>query len=668
MDRPGEIIERIAEHAVAAGLLGKPHRVSADEIRFGSAGSLSIDLKKGTWFSHEENVGGGVADLARRFFPNKSVADVLEEFGAPKTVAETEPLRPLTPVQMSRVVAEYDYCDELGAVSYTVVRLEPKSFRQKRIIDGNEVWSIKGVTPLPFHLPQLLAAPEGKPVFVVEGEKDVLALEAIGIVATCNSGGAGKWTEDHAKWLAGRNIVVIADNDEPGRNHARKVAATLLPIAAAVKMIDLAGVVPEKGDVSDALQGGADELVRLIKDTPKLEQSALPGRATPFKFTELGAVKPRQWIYSRHLIAGYVSATISPGGVGKTTLELAEAIALATGKPILGKAVTQRRKVWHYNLEDPREELLRRVWALCEHHAIDPSELDGWLFLDSARDRKMVVAERKEDGSIGASEDVADIIDDMKRRGVAVLQIDPFVRCHEANENDNKEVDAVLDVLAQIAKETGAAIDIVHHTRKSPAGFTAAAGDINQARGAGAIAGAVRSARTVTPMSDSDAQAFDIPAERRGWYFRVDDAKGNMSPPASAAEWYQRRSVELRNGIDEMTGGDNVGVIEPWTPPDAFDGLDSHKIGAILTRIAEGLEDGTRKYGSRRQGKSTARWAGNAIMEVAPAVSQSSAAEILRTWLKNDVLREEEYYAEATRKTERGLSVNWAKAPGARHD
>ncbi len=60
----------LAEHMqpVAAALLGEPNRhlSNGKELRYGSHGSLSVDLEAGTWFDHENEVGGGVLDLVRR--------------------------------------------------------------------------------------------------------------------------------------------------------------------------------------------------------------------------------------------------------------------------------------------------------------------------------------------------------------------------------------------------------------------------------------------------------------------------------------------------------------------------------------------------------------------------------------------------------------------------
>ena len=304
---------------------------------------------------------------------------------------------------------------------------------------------------------------------------------------------------------------------------------------------------------------------------------------------------------------------MSPGGVGKTTLELTEAIALATGRDLLGVAVRERVRVWHYNLEDPRDELLRRAWAICEHYGIDPSELEGWLFLDSGRDCKMIVAGPVE-GVVMPAVAAEQVIEQMQRLDIGLLQVDPLVKAHYAEENDNKQIDAVLDVFADIAKRCGAAIDLVHHTRKPPSGFVAMAGDINTARGAGAFAGAVRSARTITPMPDKEAERFGILPARRSWYVRVDDAKGNMSAPSSDAVWLERHSVELAQG-------DYVGVLASWSPPDPFDELGSASGHKVLTSIDRGMPDG-QLYILMKQ-RNTTRWAGSLLVD--EGVSEASA-------------------------------------------
>lgn len=82
---------------------------------------------------------------------------------------------------------------------------------------------MNGVEPLPYRLGEIVSDPDAT-VFVCEGEKDCDRLGELGLVATTNHGGAGKWRPEISHWLAGRNVVVLPDNDDPGRAHACDVA------------------------------------------------------------------------------------------------------------------------------------------------------------------------------------------------------------------------------------------------------------------------------------------------------------------------------------------------------------------------------------------------------------------------------------------------------------
>jgi putative DNA primase/helicase len=174
------------------------------------------------------------------------------------------------------IVGTYDYVDTDGKVVHQTLRYEPpgraKTFLQRRP-DGNGGWIwkdvFKGITPVLYRLPELLAAANDQWVFVVEGEKDVENLRAIGLTATCNVMGAGKWRSHYAQWLTGRNVIVLEDNDKPGRDHAADVANQLLGKAATVRVLKLPDL-PLKGDVSDWLAAGgtADKLLALVEATP----------------------------------------------------------------------------------------------------------------------------------------------------------------------------------------------------------------------------------------------------------------------------------------------------------------------------------------------------------------------------------------------------------------
>lgn len=160
--------------------------------------------------------------------------------------------------------AVYDYTDAHGKLIFQVVRRRTpegkKDFRQRRPDGaGGWIWTITDLKEKPiYNLPKVLEALMAEnPVWVVEGEKDADALEARGIVATCNSGGAGKWQRHHTDTLAKAKVIISPDMDGPGFRHAQFVRDELEGVAESVRV-----VAPPDGhnDVADALEAGASPL------------------------------------------------------------------------------------------------------------------------------------------------------------------------------------------------------------------------------------------------------------------------------------------------------------------------------------------------------------------------------------------------------------------------
>lgn len=162
----------------------------------------------------------------------------------------------------------YDYVDEDGTLLYQVVRLPGKRFFQRRS-DGRGGWinDLKGVRRVLYHLSELRERPD-EPVYIVEGEKDADRLRSLGLIATTNSGGAGKWHDAYSDALKNRDVIIIPDNDEPGRNHSESVARSLQGKAKSIKVVPLPQVDP-KGDVSDFLDSGKTgiDLQKLVAET-----------------------------------------------------------------------------------------------------------------------------------------------------------------------------------------------------------------------------------------------------------------------------------------------------------------------------------------------------------------------------------------------------------------
>jgi hypothetical protein len=159
------------------------------------------------------------------------------------------------PIDKSRIVAEYDYTDEYGNLLYQVVRYQPKDFKQRRP-DGRGGWTWrKGTRQVLYHLPEVLEAPI---VFVVEGERDVETLRDYGFVATTNAGGAkAHWALQFTEALRGREVILIPDNDGPGRKRVLNIARSLLGQVARLVVLELEG---GSKDITEWFDQGHSEL------------------------------------------------------------------------------------------------------------------------------------------------------------------------------------------------------------------------------------------------------------------------------------------------------------------------------------------------------------------------------------------------------------------------
>lgn len=261
---------------VAIALLGEPNgEQSTNKVwRWGSRGSFTLDLTKGTWFDNEAGEGGGIVALVEHKM-NLTHNDAIQWLQDNGHIEKRE----RQARQKAEIVATYPYTDENGSLLFEVCRMEPKDFRQRQP-DGNGGWSWKtqGVRRVPFQLPKVQAAiRNGDPIFVVEGEKSARRLASLDLVATCSPGGAGKWKPECTKALRGADVIILPDNDAPGRKHAEAVAKALTGMAARVRMLSLTDL-PEKGDVWDWLEAGHSpaELMALATGAPEYDGSVEP--------------------------------------------------------------------------------------------------------------------------------------------------------------------------------------------------------------------------------------------------------------------------------------------------------------------------------------------------------------------------------------------------------
>jgi hypothetical protein len=298
-----------------------------------------------------------------------------------------------------------------------------------------------------------------------------------------------------------------------------------------------------------------------------------PVRASPFVWRDPSSIPPREWAYGKHYVRKYLSATFAPGGVGKSSMAIVEALAMVTGQPLLGVQPRQPLRVWLWNGEDPREEIERRVMAACLHYQITDEQIGGRLFIDSGRDCQIVIAEETKDGATIAEPVLSELEQTIVTNGIDVWIFDPFISCHHVSENDNNKVQMVVKALAQLADKTNTAGELIHHVRKSGSGGRAEV-TVEDGRGASALLAAVRTARALNPMSNEEASQFGVSPAQRAEFFRVSQGKANMSRATAHSAWRHMESVALGNGAAGLQQ-DVVGVVAAWKPDDPLADLTS---------------------------------------------------------------------------------------------
>jgi hypothetical protein len=280
---------------------------------------------------------------------------------------------------------------------------------------------------------------------------------------------------------------------------------------------------------------------------------------TLFTPTDPSLFPRRQFLYGRHYLRQYVSTTVSAPDVGKTSLTLAEATAMAANEPILGVRFKGPLRVWHWNGDDPREESLRRVLAILKLHRIKPEAIRGNLFLDSGRDMKLIVATMvSRDVRIAVPVKDA-LVQALIANKIDVLIVDPFVKAHRVSENDNTLMDTVVTVFGEIAVAANCAVELVQHARKTGGAEVT----LEDARGASSIIAAARVGRIGNRMSQKEGELIDVAEDQRRFHVRIDTPRSSMAPPPKAT-WIKLVGVGLGNFGPEGEDEDHVQVATLW--------------------------------------------------------------------------------------------------------
>lgn len=374
--------------------------------------------------------------------------------------------------------------------------------------------------------------------------------------------------------------------------------------------------------------------------------------ATPFELKDPRELPRREFLYGTHLIRKYTSVTVSPGGVGKTSLTITEAMAMVTGRDLLGTEPVGKLNVWMFNAEDPRDEMERRIGATAIHYKISQADLAGHFFLDTGREQDLIIAQDNKKGIVINVPIVEAVIEQIKKYGVDVMIVDPFVSTHGVPENDNGAIDKVVKTWGRIADATNCAIELVHHVKKVEGREIG----VEDSRGAVALISAARSARVLNRMTQDQAAKAGVTEEINS-YFSVTRGKASMAALSDNSEWRRMIGVGLGNGRGPKSGQDHVGVATEWKWPTAEMVMESLP-DDTLANVCNVLD-----AGGFRENIQAGDWAGLAVMRVMGMDSESTAdkaraKQLLKIW------KEEGELVKVEMKDAKGVDRPYLKSAG----
>ncbi|MFJ8951862.1 AAA family ATPase [Streptomyces sp. NPDC102381] len=364
MSAQDRVLEALQDHGCA--VRGRSAQCPAHEDR---APSLSIGQRKD---------GNGVVLNCH------AGCDPEDVVGALKLTMQDLFDEPMEKPERPQVVAEYPYVDEQGQVLLKVKRLEPgyngerKTFRQFAP-DGKP--KVSGIRRVLYRLPEVIAAAQaGGTILVVEGEKDADNLVAQGATATCNIGGAGKWTDAYTTTLRGAGeVIIVRDRDEPGRRHAEQVAASVHAAGIPVRILE-----PAKGkDVSDHIAAGLgfDDLLPYDRDEPEPEQAPEEPADEPVErfpsldwhtafATDFSRI---DWLPGKFMERGQQVSLVADGKVGKTLFVHDWLWRCVTGRSFLGDERRDPLRVLYFDRENGLRDIVTRMQSL----GANPQDLAG---------------------------------------------------------------------------------------------------------------------------------------------------------------------------------------------------------------------------------------------------------------------------------------------------
>ena len=327
-----------------------------------------------------------------------------------------------------------------------------------------------------------------------EGEKDADRVGGLGYCATTVA--AGKWTAECVTALAGRDVIILEDNDNAGRAKALATAQALHGTAKTIRIVSLPGL-PDKGDVSDWLdadprraeklgdvcfdvrvwtpdEAAADLAAPEVTARDITAETSVESKPTtqppPLPFINIpawdGAAAPeREWVVRDRVPLKNVTLLSGEGGVGKSVISLHLAVATALARDWLNALPTPGPALV-LCCEDDADELHRRLDRIVEHYSATFGATYGELgdmHLLSLAGQDAVLAAPNRNGLVQATKLFGRIHEaacDLRPR---LIVLDNSADVFAGNENDRAQVRQFVTLLRNMAISANAGLLLTGH-------------------------------------------------------------------------------------------------------------------------------------------------------------------------------------------------------------
>jgi hypothetical protein len=428
----------------------------------------------------------------------------------PELEERPDPLANIKPLPKVEFQQEWQYQDEDRVTVFVKHRLRVgetgKTYRLYKVdTDGKRYPTLGDARIVPYKLPELLdAKTAGRIIYLAEGEKAVDALMSLGVVATTAHSGAGHWPDAITEYFAGANVVILPDNDLSGWSYARKAAEAILPIAKALKVVDL-GLQEQGDDAYEFIEagGGRAELAALVKAAPKItsvDDVTIPERLQAIQPNALVDVPPPQmediakefaadppkeadkpkptktikieswdtiqdepveWLIDGVIPKGSFTALYGPPGSFKSFIALDIAEAIATGRAWMGKEVKQTGAVL-YLAGEGFGGIGARIKACKMHHQTE--------------DGAPIYIVRHQLNLRSSAEDfnalMLAVVQLVEQTGMefSLAIVDTLARAFGGgNENSSEDMGAFITAMGKVQEFLNCALMVLHHSGKDAA-------------------------------------------------------------------------------------------------------------------------------------------------------------------------------------------------------